>query len=382
MNKRHRTGVGGKPVIFFAPFKPQVSKFDVFRALIEKAELTKTVSEGHLTAIKLHFGEDGNDTYLNPQFAALLVESVKAAGGRPFLTDTSTLYTGARRNAVDHLNLAYRHGFSPATVGAPILMADGLKSNDWREVKLGTPFFDSVKIAGGILDADSLVVLSHFKGHVSAGFGGAVKNLAMGCAPAAGKKDQHAARLVVNPEDCIACGRCARNCPVSAIEMGGQQKNKAFIHKETCIGCSECMTHCPVDAIALDWGAGEKADFGSRMAEYAYGAIKNKTRPVFFNVMMNITPLCDCVGWSDRAIAPDVGIAVSTDPIALDWFCYEEIKKVAPLSRENHEDCCPFKGLHPSTDPLSQLIHGQRIGMGVREADVVRLDDIGPSAGH
>lgn len=371
MNQRHRAG-SGKPTVFFAPFEKGVSKFDILRRVLDALEFEKTVSADDLTAVKVHFGEEGNDTYLNPQFAAFVVDQVKKAGGKPFLTDTSTLYTGQRRNAVDHLNLALRHGFSWATVGAPVVLADGLKSNDWRSVPIQGKFFDRVKIAGSIADAQCLVVLSHFKGHVSGGFGGAVKNLAMGCAPAAGKKEQHALTLVVEGQTCIACGRCSRNCPASAITMdsGDGSGKKAFIHKEPCIGCTECMTHCPVDAISIDWtGEGTKADFGCRMAEYALGAVQGKVRPLFINVMMDITPLCDCVGWSDDPIAPNVGIAASTDPVALDWFCHQKVNEVAGAG--HHEEGCIFCHLHPKTDPTSQLRHGAEIGLGSDQWETV-----------
>ncbi|ERL24542.1 DUF362 domain-containing protein [Jonquetella sp. BV3C21] len=357
-------------VIWFAPFANGTSKFDRMRDVLNRVEMKRTVSEGDLVAVKLHFGEEGNDTYLRPEYARLIVDAVKEAGGKPFLCDSTTLYTGCRRNAVDHLNLAVRHGFGPEVTGAPVVIADGLKSNDWRPVAVAGKHFSEVKIAGSIADADSMVVLSHFKGHVRAGFGGAVKNLAMGCACALGKKDQHAANLSVAPEECIACGRCARNCPVRAISMKNPAgANKAFIDQSKCIGCSECMTHCPVSAISIDWGSEEdRSAFGERMAEYALGAVRDKRRVVYVNVMTDITPLCDCCGWSDNAIVPPIGIAASIDPVALDKFCLDKVTEAVGSALPS--GCEKFSHIHPKTEPESQLNHGQAIGLGKLSAQV------------
>lgn len=317
------------------------------------------VSKGDLTAIKLHFGEAGCDSFLRPIFVRKAADWVKSKGGKPFLTDTNTLYTGSRKNSVDHLVTAIEHGFGYEVTGAPVIIADGLKSENFVSVPVGGDIFKSVKIASDIAASDSMVVLSHFKGHVMSGFGGAVKNLAMGCAPAQGKKEEHSARMDVNEERCVSCGRCFRNCPVKAISMAS---GKASIDKETCIGCGECLTVCPASAISLDYTT-DLMIFQDRMAEYAYGAVRTKKKPVVFvNFMVDMTPQCDCVSWSDQPIAGDQGFAASTDPVALDKACLDLIDKSAGKD--------VFGSLYPMIDHLEQLKHGEKIGLGSMDYNI------------
>ncbi|MGI6075936.1 MAG: DUF362 domain-containing protein [Pyramidobacter sp.] len=371
--------MSGKSKVYFAPFGPHVSKVDVLKKLIEAAEFRKTVAKGALTAVKLHFGEKGNDTYMRPIFVRAVVDEIKRCGGKPFLVDSNTLYMGSRKNAVDHLVTAIENGFGYEVTGAPLVIADGLKSNDFREVPVNGDFFKSVDVSSAIAEADALVVMSHFKGHVSAGYGGAIKNLAMGCAPARGKKAQHAVRLEADEETCIGCGRCYRNCPAHAIAMvqsGG--KNVSRIDPTQCIGCCECMTVCPTKAIHMLWtGSDDRRSFNCRMAEYAWGAVKGRKRVVYINAMMDITPLCDCCGWSDTPIVPNIGFAFSTDPVALDKACYDLVTAAEGMPGEEHhfhsgDD--KFAKLYPECEPHAQFEHGEKIGLGTTAYELFTLE--------
>ena len=176
----------------------KTSSLAKIRTLLAKLNETSpdAVRSGDLCAIKIHFGELGNDAYISPVFARAAADAARAQGAKPFFTDTNTLYSGSRYNAVDHLETATAHGFVPEVCGAPVIIADGLQSNDWRDAPLPAACtrFKSAKIASGILDASSMIVMTHVKGHEMAGFGGAIKNLAMGCAPFVGKREQHMAR--------------------------------------------------------------------------------------------------------------------------------------------------------------------------------------------
>jgi uncharacterized Fe-S center protein len=371
-----------KPVVYFAPFTSGVSKVDVLKKLLAAAEFSKTVSKDALTAVKLHFGEKGNDAYLRPIFIRAVVDEIKRCGGKPFLTDSNTLYVGSRKNAVDHLITAIENGFGYEVTGAPLIIADGLKSSDFREVSINGDYFKTVDISSAIAEADALVVVSHFKGHVAAGYGGAIKNLAMGCAPARGKKAQHAVRLEADEEKCIGCGRCYRNCPGRAISMSPNAAGKTVSHVDPskCIGCCECMTVCPTKAMHMVWSgdeAQEKRSFNCRMAEYAWGAVKDKKRVIYINVMMDITPLCDCCGWSDAPIVPDIGFAFSTDPVAVDKACYDMVSAAEGMPGEEHhfhsgDD--KFALLHPQSMPHAQFEHGEKIGMGSTDYELRTID--------
>jgi uncharacterized Fe-S center protein len=345
------------------------------QTLFDAAGFGDVVKKGDLTAIKLHFGERGCDTHISPTYARAVVERIKAQGGRPFVTDTNTLYSGSRHNAVDHLLTAVEHGFDYAVLGAPVIIADGLDSTNVLEVPIRGKHFEKVKIAGDIVRADSLLVLSHFKGHELAGFGGAVKNLAMGCAPRAGKQDQHCVRFVVEPKKCIGCAECVAVCPVGAARMKGK---KAIIDKATCIGCGECLTVCPKKAMSIDWQT-EIVPFMERMVEYALGAVAGKPGRVgYVNFLVNVTPDCDCVPWSDAPIVPDIGFLASTDPVALDKACLDLVNEQAACP-----ECKLEHGIHSGEDKFTALwqwtrgdmtfVHGAAVGLGRPEYELVRV---------
>ncbi len=211
-----------KSKVYFADMhcrKQEDNKAAKIEKLCQAIGLNTIIKRDDLTAIKLHFGEMGNDTHIRPQLVRKVVDLVKQEKAKPFLTDTTTLYSGSRRNAVDHLNTAYAHGFAPCTVNAPVIIADGLNGLSQIDVPVNLRHFKETHIAREIHDADSMVVLSHVKGHEMAGFGGAIKNLAMGCASFWGKRDQHQTKVSINKESCIGCASCAKVCPAHAISM-------------------------------------------------------------------------------------------------------------------------------------------------------------------
>ena len=343
--------------------------------LFEAAGLGDAISKKDLTAIKTHFGEKGNTTFISPWLLSPIVDEIKKKGGNPFITDTNTLYSYARKNAVDHLKTASSHGYTEVVVGAPIIIADGLTGRNEREFTINKKHFDKVKLAGDIVQADSMIVASHFKGHQMAGFGGAIKNLAMGCATVAGKKDQHNTRPFADEEKCTGCGTCANVCPVSTIEI---VDGKAKVNSDNCIGCNECVTHCPEKAMMVDWDE-DLPEFMERMTEYAYGAYKQKKGKIgFINFAINITPECDCFGWSQRVIVRDIGILASKDPVALDKACYDLVNQAQgnteSLLKCNHEPGADkFKGLAENTIGERQLSYGEEIGLGSQEYELIKL---------
>ncbi|TVM16460.1 4Fe-4S ferredoxin [Oceanidesulfovibrio indonesiensis] len=368
--------------VYFANFRAtcvRENKTSKLIRLFDAAGFDELAVDGALTAVKLHFGESGNDCFLSPVFARAVVDRLKSKGAKPFLTDTNTLYSGSRFNAVDHMETAMRHGYSYATVGAPVIIADGLKGENQMRVPMkGGNHFREVVLAGAVAQADRMVVLSHFKGHELAGFGGAIKNLAMGCAPGAGKREQHTPRFEVLQDKCIRCGECAAICPVGAAMQEGDEK--ATIDKDVCIGCGECYSHCPEKAITIDWKT-EIPPFMERMTEYAWGVFSSHNRHVgFINFLIDITPDCDCLPWSDAPIVPDIGILASLDPVAIDQASLDLVNQQAGLATSRLE-CAhgcgedKFAGLRSHYQGEIQLEYGDKLGMGSRQYELVSIDD-------
>jgi uncharacterized Fe-S center protein len=344
--------------------------------LFDAASFGRFIKKGDFTAVKIHFGSSGNRGFVHPWDVRPIVDKIIQNGGKPFLTDTTTLYVGDRKNAVDHQLTALKHGFGPMVVNAPIIIADGLRGKDYHEVEINRKHFKKVKIASAFIDSDAMIVISHFKGHMMAGFGGAIKNLAMGCASAQGKKDQHTARPVSDKEFCTGCGTCLKHCPADAIKLN---EKKAEIDPDLCIGCGECMIHCPEKAINLDWSA-EIPEFTERLTEHAYGAYSIFPKKIgFINFVINVTPDCDCLPWSDVPIVEDIGILASKDPVALDKACYDLVNQ--KRGKENSALTCnhapgedKFKAIYEGLLPEIQFNYGTEIGMGNKEYKLIKLD--------
>lgn len=363
--------------VYFSDFRSRSSKdnkINKIKKLFKAAGFQDVINEKDLTAIKLHFGEKGNDSYINPVFVRKIVDEVKNAGAKPFLTDTNTLYYGSRHNAVNHLNTAILNGFDYAVAGAPLIIADGVRGHNQVEIEINLKHFKTAKIAGDIERSDSMVVLSHFKGHGMSGFGGAIKNLAMGCASLEGKLEQHECAKPVISEECIACGKCIQACPISAMYM---EDDRSGINYQKCIACNNCLLLCPESVIDLDWDTIQP--FIEKITEYAYAAVKNKQdRTAYMNFLMDITPDCDCVPWSDSPIVPDIGILASNDPVALDMASYNLVNKQCgfkdSLLSDNYEEGGDkFRGLYHKIDGAIQMKYGQKIGLGTMKYELIKI---------
>ena len=368
-----------KQKVYFANMSarnPNDNTISKINRLFDSAGFGETITRNSLAAIKLHFGEIGNDSYINPVFVRQVVDKVRAHGGKPFVTDSNTLYLGSRNNAADHIETAVLHGFDYSVVGAPVIIADGLHGGNIKTVTINKKHFNKVIISGDIVAAESIIVLSHFKGHEVAGFGGAIKNLGMGCASAMGKQAQHNARPEIIEEACVGCGKCVAVCPKTAITM---MNDKSTIEKAKCIGCFECMTVCPERAIDIDWLT-EIPQFIERIVEYAVGAIQGKeSRMGYMNFLTHITPDCDCGPWSDIPIVPDIGILASRDPVAIDAASFDLVKNQegnpgSQLLHNHRKGADKFKGLRENTDAYRQIRYGNEIGLGSSEYELVPLE--------
>ncbi len=357
-----------KPKVFFSEF-PEGSSVEQQLASMEKlynaSGVSELVKEGDFTAVKVHVGEQGNVTYMNPKFAALVVARAKQNKANVFLTETSTLYKSERDDAVSHILHAAKHGFSIENIGAPFIMADGLFGGHEADVEINGELCKSVKVAADIVNVDFLFVISHATGHMVTGLGAAIKNIGMGLASRKGKLRQHSKmKPSVNASSCTYCRKCMPWCPVSAISTAN---GKAFIDSNKCIGCGECLTLCRFSAINFDWGA--ESEFTQKfMAEHALGVVKNKQdKCMFFNLLVNMTAECDCYNHPQKKILPDVGILASTDPVAIDKATLDLTDLM--LQAEKHSMSPSFGNL----DPMIQLRHGQKIGLGSLDYELVRL---------
>ena len=331
----------------------------LFRAI----GIKNTLSPNHLVAIKMHFGESGNVTHLQPRHVKPIVRTVKKYQARPFLTDTSVLYRGKRADAVSHLELAYRHGFTFDGVDAPVIIADGLVGDDDMEIRLDGKAFEEVSIAREALKANAMVVVSHVTGHMGTGLAATIKNLGMGLASRKGKMRQHSSmQPQVDQTKCKNCGTCLEWCPEDAIS---QSDDTASIDSRKCIGCGECLTVCRYDAVKYNW-ATESAALQRRVAEYAFGAVsRHPDRFIYFNFLINVTKDCDCVSRKMKPIIPDIGIMVSRDPVAVDKAAVDLVSAKAGK---------PFRELaYPRIDETVQLNHAQEIGLGRLEYELKAL---------
>ena len=334
---------------------------DVHENLQQKlTRLMKTAGMGDIdfrdkfVAIKLHFGEPGNLAFLRPNWARTVADFVKERGGKPFLTDCNTLYVGGRKNALDHMDSAMLNGFNPMTTGCQIIIGDGLKGSDEVEVPVvGGEYVKNAKIGRAVMDADVFISLTHFKGHEEAGFGGCLKNIGMGC----------------------GCGQCRKICAHGAPII---TDGKAHIDHDKCVGCGRCIAVCPKDAVRIDWDE-TTTNLNCKIAEYTKAVVDG--RPCFhISLVIDVSPNCDCHAENDMAIVPNVGMFASFDPVALDMACVDAVNAQTPLRGSAADDAHAkahvhdhFQRLHPDTNWRSCLEHGEKIGIGTREYELIKI---------
>jgi uncharacterized Fe-S center protein len=375
-----------KSKVFFADLKAGgKTLLDKIDSLLDRTDLKGKIRERDLVAIKLHFGEKGNTAFVRPIFLRRVVDRVKQYKGKPFLTDTNTLYRGMRQEAISHLTTAFENGFAYSVVNAPILIADGLRGNSAMKVRIDKPIFKTVSIAHGIYMADALISVAHFKGHELSGFGGTLKNLGMGCSSREGKLSQHSnISPQVKAKACKGCELCLTTCAQEAILMQPPKlkaENKrmiAFIDPQKCIGCGECILTCPTGAVQIQWNETIPI-FQKKMVEHAYGAVqKKKGKVIYLNFLTQISPACDCYGYSDTPIVKDIGILSSEDPIAIDQASVdlvngEEGNRSSKLTKHWNSGEDKFRALYPEVDWTIQLTYGEEIGLGTREYELIRI---------
>lgn len=357
---------------------PGTSLLQKLEKLMRAAGIETIDFENKFTAIKLHFGEPGNLSYLRPNFAKTVADTVKSLGGRPFLTDCNTLYVGRRKHALEHMDAAYENGYSPFSTGCQVIIADGLKGTDDVEVPIaGGEHCKKAYIGRAIMDADVFIALSHFKGHEGTGFGGALKNIGMGCGSRAGKMDMHCGgKPEVDTALCRGCHQCAKICANDGIVF---ENNKARIDPNHCVGCGRCIGACNFDAISNP-NDSENDLLNCKIAEYTKAVVDG--RPAFYiNIVNQVSPYCDCHAENDAAIIPDVGMFASFDPVALDVACADACNQMPMIQNSrlgdqiaagvDHHD--HFTTSMPATNWRSGIEHAEKIGLGTQKYKLITL---------
>lgn len=371
-----------KSKVYFTDFRTRVgvSLTEKLQRIIKKAGITDIDMDGKFVAIKMHFGELGNLSYLRPNYAKAVADVVKECGGKPFLTDCNTLYPGSRKNALEHLDCANINGFNTITTGCQIIIGDGLRGTDDITVPVRNgEYCKEAYIGRAVMDADIFISLTHFKGHESTGFGGAIKNIGMGCGSRAGKMQQHnSGKPIVHDDLCRGCRRCAKECGSDAITY---ENGKAVINQNICKGCGRCIGACVFDAIEnQNWNANEI--LGRKMAEYSQAVCDG--RPTFhISLVRDISPNCDCHGENDAPILPDVGIFASFDPVALDQACVDACLHATPMPNSQlsdnladphwHHHHDNFLDSNPNVRWKETLEHAEKIGLGTREYELIQM---------
>ena len=371
-----------KSKVYFTDFRTHVgvSLTEKLQRLIKKAGITDIDMDGKFVAIKMHFGELGNLSYLRPNYAKAVADVVKECGGKPFLTDCNTLYPGSRKNALEHLDCANINGFNTITTGCQIIIGDGLRGTDDITVPVRNgEYCKEAYIGRAVMDADIFISLTHFKGHESTGFGGAIKNIGMGCGSRAGKMQQHnSGKPIVHDDLCRGCRRCAKECGSDAITY---ENGKAVINQDICKGCGRCIGACAFDAIEnQNWDANEI--LGRKMAEYSQAVCDG--RPTFhISLVRDISPNCDCHGENDAPILPDVGIFASFDPVALDQACVDACLHATPMPNSQlsdnladphwHHHHDNFLDSNPNVRWKETLERAEKIGLGTREYELIQM---------
>lgn len=311
----------------------------------------------------MHFGEEGNTGFVKPQVVHSLTRELSSVHP-PLLVDTNTLYRGRRTRSDDHLALAEEHGFTFNTTGATLYIPDDHIPENSVSIPFSGKHIRQASVVKCCIEHDSLIGLAHFKGHLMTGFGGALKNIGMGCASREGKLVQHCnAAPFIDADNCTGCGRCSEVCLAAAIEIFD---NKAHLDKTKCIGCASCIAACDNEAVELDWGSGAES-ITERMVEYTAAVLSRAKSAFFINIALHITKECDCLAKDDPSIIPDIGIFASDNPVALDQACYD-----AACSAAGGFD--PFKKAHPRRDACRQLDYAEIMHIGTRAYELVRAD--------
>jgi len=354
-----------KSRVYFIPVGSQDSQQLInqkLKCLIDESKVLDFIHKKDKVVLKLHFGEEGNTGFIRPQHVRVVSDAAIDRGGSVVMSDTNTLYRGRRLNSKDHLQLAIEHGFTKEITNADLIIPDDTQEENVACVEINQKFIKCAKVARIFMDTNALIVVSHFKGHILTGFGGALKNVGMGAATRQGKLAQHCNLApIVYTDKCIGCGECEIICPVKAIKLVNK---KSVVDNAKCIGCASCLAVCPTMAMFIDFKSGSQLQ--DKMVEYSLAVLKDKKKKSgFINFAIKINKECDCWGMENPRIAPDVGILASVDPVSIDQASFDVVNQASGKDI--------FKQTHPEQDGTRQLLHAQAIGLGSVDYELIRL---------
>lgn len=371
-----------KAKVYFTDFRTKANGDSLptkLKKLVKMAGIGEIDMAGKFVAIKMHFGEMGNISYLRPNYAKAIADLVTELGGKPFLTDCNTMYPGKRKNALEHLYCAWENGFTPLSAGCPVIIADGIKGTDDIAVPVNGEYVKEAFIGRAIMDADVFISLSHFKGHEMTGFGGAIKNIGMGCGSRAGKTDQHSnGQPEISESRCRGCKLCQKVCANQGLVFNAETK-KMMIDTEHCVGCGRCIGACNFDAIVFRQN-NAVALLNRKMAEYTKAVVNG--RPQFhISLVLDVSPNCDCHSENDAPILPNIGMFASFDPLALDQACVDACLKATPIRNSQlgdhladpdfHDHHDHFTNSTPESEWQTCLEHAEKIGLGTRSYELI-----------
>jgi uncharacterized Fe-S center protein len=386
----------GKSKVYFTDrqARPDYNMIDKLEHVFKELSLDKEIKGGDKVMVKTHFGQWGNTNYLRPAYARKIVDLVRAAGGEPFVAETTGLgyggggTYGGRTTAPEYLGMGTLHGYTEASVGAPLIMADGYWGTDVYDIEINGDHVKSVDVAAALLDCDKVIVLTHAKGHGLGGLGGTIKNLGIGLVGKRGKAAMHfMGDIKIDPEKCLGpeCSKCLKVCPTRCITMN----EKAEVDDSKCIACHHCVSVCSkIEAKAATMSWRPNHEQGSIFVENTVGVINSIGAEKFYyiNLAIDISDKCDCWNVGAPLLVHDIGIFGSRDPLAIDQATLQAIKDAPanPDSPAGDIECgaCKFAMVHACKDPETgeileladrQLEHAEKMGLGSREYELVTV---------
>ncbi len=346
-------------------FQPDLSLVSKLRFLINKSGVFDFIEKNDIVAVKTHFGDRGTTKTLRSVYIRTIVKEIEKRGGRPFVTETTGLgLTRDRATALGRIDIAEENGYTSQTVGAPIIIADGLLGFDFVKVQIDGKILEEICVAKAFEHVDKVICATHFKLHMRGGIGGSIKNIGVGCVAKPSKYDLHSSNLPEINENCTECMRCVEICPVNAIENFKIDHSKCL----KCIGCNEV---CEYDAVSVGpWLGG--AEICKRIVECAKGVFEvvGKENFAFINFMIDVTPHCDCHPYSDNPIVPDVGIFVSRDMVSVDAACLDVLKNL----EANKDALTGEKKFWEWTSPEVQIEYAEKLGLGEKDYEIFMED--------